>query len=327
MSSTATRATGMPAGPPRAGGLAVETVGLTKRYGRAVGIEDLDLQVRVGEVFGFLGPNGAGKTTTIRLLLGLIHPTAGRVSLFGMDLATTGPRIRAHLGYVPGDLSLWERMHGHDVLGHLALLRGGVPDRAWRTLAERFDLDLGPRVRELSKGNRQKLGLVQALMHEPDLLVLDEPTTGLDPLVQVEFHAVLRELVARGATVFLSSHVLAEVEQVADRAAIVARGRLLVEDDIEALRGQARRRIELDFPQDVPPGLADVPGVADLRVVGGRASCSVTGSLTELLRLATSHGVVDVHTHEPDLEDAFVGYVSAAPAAGMPGPAPAASPS
>ena len=310
MTSPAAQATGIPL-PPTAPP-AVVTRGLTKHYGRSVGIEDLDLEVRTGEVFGFLGPNGAGKTTTIRMLLGLIHPTAGSASILGMDLAATGPRIRSHIGYVPGELSLWDRMHGHQVLSLLAQLRGGLPEQAWRSLAERFELDLRPRVRDLSRGNRQKLGLGQALMHEPDLLVLDEPTSGLDPLVQEQFHAVLRECVARGATVFLSSHVLAEVEQIADRAAIVARGRLLVVDDIETLRGAARRRIELEFPREPPLQLGAVPGVSDLVVVGSTARCTVTGTLTELLRVATAHGVVDVHTHEPDLEDAFVGYVSGA---------------
>ena len=326
MSSPVAQRTGLPVASPPA--LAVMTRGLTKRYGTAVGIEDLDLEVRVGEVFGFLGPNGAGKTTTIRMLLGLIHPTAGTATIMGMDVVGTGPRIRAHIGYVPGDLALWERMHGHQLLALLAELRGGLPERSWRSLAERFDLDLRPRVRDLSRGNRQKLGLIQALMHEPDLLVLDEPTSGLDPLVQVQFHAVLRECVDRGATVFLSSHVLAEVEQIADRAAIVARGHLLVVDDIEALRGHARRRIDLDFPGPAPGELAGVPGVSDLRLVDGRASCTVTGTLTELLRVASAHGVLDVHTHEPDLEDAFVGYVSgatgqpSAPGPDTPGSAP-----
>ncbi|MFZ5869299.1 MAG: ABC transporter ATP-binding protein [Actinomycetota bacterium] len=287
----------------------IATAGLTKYYGRQVGIEDLDLDVHGGEVFGFLGPNGAGKTTTIRLLLGLLRPTRGSASVLGMALTRHGPAIRARTGYVPGDLALYERMTGEDLLRYFGRMRGGVEPAAYRALAARFDLDLGRRVRDLSKGNKQKLGVIQAFMHEPDLLVLDEPTSGLDPLVQLEFHRLVRETVERGATVFLSSHVLAEVEQMADRVGIVSQGRLVVVDSVDGLRARARRRIELDFPDGVPPGLRDVEGVLDVDVRGGTATCWVTGPLTALLAVAVAHGVVDLHTHDPDLEDAFLGYV------------------
>ena len=288
----------------------IRTRGLTKFYGRQCGIEDLDLQVEPGEVFGFLGPNGAGKTTTIRMLLGLISPTRGSAEVLGLDLRRQGVAIRARVGYLPGDLALYERMRGHDLLEFLGRMRGDVPASAYQALAERFELDLQPRVRELSKGNRQKLGVVQAFMHSPGLLVLDEPTSGLDPLVQLEFQRLVRETVARGASVFLSSHVLTEVEQMADRAAIVNRGRLLVVDSVDALRTRAARRVELDFPVAPPADLATAPGVQSVEVRGPTAVCTVRGPITGLLKMAVDHGVIDVHTHDPDLEDAFLGYVS-----------------
>ena len=303
-------------------GTAVSCAGLTKHYGREVGIEDLDLEVRSGEVFGFLGPNGAGKTTTIRLLLGLIRPTRGRATVLGEDLLTSGAAVRARLGYVPGDLALYARMTGEHLLAYLGDLRGGVPRAAWTALAERLQVDLGRRVAELSRGNRQKLGVVQAFMHDPELLVLDEPTSGLDPLVQQEFQRLVRERVLDGATVFLSSHVLAEVEQMADRVGIVAGGRLLVVDTVDGLRVRARRRVELDFAGAVPPGLAAVPGVQQVQVRGLTATCWVSGPLTALLELAVRHHVVDLHTHDPDLEDAFLGYVEAPVAHGAGVPAP-----
>jgi ABC-2 type transport system ATP-binding protein len=288
----------------------IRTRGLTKFYGHQCGIEDLDLRVAPGEVFGFLGPNGAGKTTTIRLLLGLIRPTRGGAEVLGLDLRRQGVEIRTRVGYLPGDLALYDRMRGHDLLEFLGRMRGDVPESAYRSLAERFELDLQPRVRELSKGNRQKLGVVQAFMHSPDLLILDEPTSGLDPLVQLEFQRLVRETVARGASVFLSSHVLTEVEQMADRAAIVNHGRLLVVDSVDALRTRAARRVELDFAVAPPADLMAAPGVQSVEVRGPTAVCTVRGPITGLLKTAVDHGVIDVHTHDPDLEDAFLGYVS-----------------
>jgi ABC-2 type transport system ATP-binding protein len=289
---------------------AFETRRLTKRYGAEVGIEDLDLLVRRGEVFGFLGPNGAGKTTTIRMLLGLLRPTGGSATVLGLDLRREGRRIRAETGYVPGDLALYEHLRAEDLLTYFARLRGGVEKGRVMDLADRFHLDLRRRVRELSRGNRQKLAVMQAFMHDPRLLVLDEPTTGLDPLVQIEFQQLVREVVAAGATVFLSSHVLAEVEQMADRVGIVNDGRLIVVDTVDGLREKAMRRVEIDFPGAPPHGLALVPGVHVIRVHGGTALCEVTGRLTTLLDFAAAQHVLDIHTHDPDLEEAFLGYVA-----------------
>jgi ABC-2 type transport system ATP-binding protein len=289
----------------------VVTHGLTKFYGSRRGIEGLDLIVERGEVVGFLGPNGAGKTTTIRLLLGLIRPTGGTAEVLGHDVVSDGVRLRARLGYLPGDLALYDRMRGDDLLRFLARMRGGVPAGRYRELAARLDLDLSRRVHDLSKGNRQKLGVVQAFMHRPELLVLDEPTSGLDPLVQLEFQRLVREAVGSGATAFLSSHVLSEVDLMADRVAIVDSGRLVVVDDVDGMRERATRRVELDFPVAPPPELAGAPHVQSMEVRGRTAVCRVTGPVGGLLKVAVDHGVVDVHSHDPDLEDAFLGYVEA----------------
>jgi ABC-2 type transport system ATP-binding protein len=218
-------------------------------------------------------------------------------------------QIRARIGYLPGDLSLYQRMRGRDLLAYLARLRGGVDPSASDALAERLRLDLDRRVRDLSMGNRQKLGVVQAFMHSPELVILDEPTVGLDPLVQREFQHLVRETVNRGATVFLSSHVLTEVEDMADRVGIVADGRLVVVDTVDHLRERAVRKVELDFPVAPPPQLASAPGVVSMEVRGPTATCLVAGPLTRLLKVAVDHGVVDLHTHDPDLEQAFMGFV------------------
>jgi ABC-2 type transport system ATP-binding protein len=288
---------------------ALRLQGLTKFYGSQRGIEDLTLEVFRGEVFGFLGPNGAGKTTTIRMLLGLLHPTAGTGEVLGLDIVKDSVALRANTGYLPGDLALYDRMSGRDLLEFMARMRGGVPQQRYEDLAGRLQLDLSRRVKDLSRGNRQKIGVVAAYMHSPQLLVLDEPTSGLDPLVQQEFQRLVRETVEGGATVFLSSHVLAEVEQMADRVGIVVHGRLVVVDSVDLLRERAARRIELDFPA-APPDLTGAPGVQRVEVRGPTATCWVAGEAGPLLKLAVDHGLVDVHTHDPDLEDAFLGFVA-----------------
>lgn len=288
---------------------ALQTRGWTKFYGHQRGIEDLDVDVMPQEVYGFLGPNGAGKTTTIRMLLGLIRPTRGDASILGQPVRFGAVGMRAEIGYLPGDLALYERMTGEQLLAYLGHLRGGVPATRYRSLAERLTLDLGRRVDDLSRGNRQKIGVVQAFMHQPRLLVLDEPTSGLDPLVQKEFQALVHEAVNEGATVFLSSHVLTEVEQLAHRVAIVNEGRLVVVDTVDGLRERATKRVELDFPSSPPQELAHAPGVRNVEVRGDTAICAVAGPVGALLAVAVAHNVVDVHTHDPDLEHAFLGYV------------------
>lgn len=289
--------------------MALRLQGLTKYYGSQRGIEDLSLDVKPGEVFGFLGPNGAGKTTTIRMILGLLHPTSGSGKVFGLDIVDDSVTLRAQIGYLPGDLALYDRMHGRDLLAFIGKMRGGVPTARYEELAERLHLDLGRRVRDLSRGNRQKVGVIAAFMHDPRLLVLDEPTSGLDPLVQQEFQRLVRESVDAGSTVFLSSHVLAEVEEMADRVGIVVSGRLAVVDSVDVLRERAARKIEIDFPVAVPDQIAGAPGVQKVEVRAATAICWVAGHAGPLLKVAVDHGAVDVHTHDPDLEDAFLGFV------------------
>ena len=294
-------------------GSAIRTRGLTKHYGAAIGIADLDLDVRRGEVFGFLGANGAGKTTTLRLLVGLIRPTAGSAEIAGFPIDAAGLETRRLVGYLPGDVALSAHATGESVLAYFARVRGGPDPRVYRALAERLGVDLRRRVSELSRGNRQKLGVVQAFMHAPSVLLLDEPTSGLDPFVQAEFHALVREVVEQGATVMLSSHVLAEVERMADRVGIVTAGRLVLVDSVDGLRERALRRVELDFAGVPPAGLADLECVQEVSVHGTTATCSVIGTIGTLLSYAAAHGLVDAHTHDPDLETAFLGAAVTTP--------------
>jgi ABC-2 type transport system ATP-binding protein len=292
----------------------IEVRDLTKRYGASRGVEDLTFEVATGEAFGFLGPNGAGKTTTIRTLLDFIRPTSGMVRVFGMDPRTEGVQVHRRIGYLPGELALYERMTGEQFVRTFAELRGAGRRGAsmWRRaseLAERLSLDLSRRIRELSHGNKQKLGLVQAFMHAPDLLVLDEPTQGLDPLVQQTFYAQVEQERARGATVFLSSHVMPEVERVCDRVGIIREGRLAVVADVGELKAKARRRIEFHFDRPVSAvAFAPLPGVTDATAHGDSVSLTVEGPVDAVIKEAARHDVVSVETHEPSLEDAFLAF-------------------
>lgn len=287
----------------------ISTERLTKRYGQQRGISDLTLKVRAGEVFGFLGPNGAGKTTTIRVLLDFIRSTSGAASIFGLDVRRHSVTIRRRVGYLPGDLGLYERMTGHDLLTYFAHLRGGVDPGYVRILAERFAVDLSRPIRTLSRGNKQKVGLVQALMHQPELLILDEPTSGLDPLMQHEFQAMMREIAAEGRTVFLSSHALAEVELIADRVGIVRAGELAVVQQVDALKERALRRLEIQFAQPVPPEVfRAVPGMRDVIVQGNILRCTVGGSVDAVIKTAARYEIENITSHEPDLEEIFLAY-------------------
>jgi ABC-2 type transport system ATP-binding protein len=288
---------------------AIRTDGLTKHYGRVVGISGLDLEVRPGEVFGFLGPNGAGKTTTIRLLLDFLRPTRGRAEVLGLDAQRDSVEIRRRVGYLPGDLSLYVRLTARELLSYLGDLRGGVDDTYARGIAERLDLALDRRIRTLSKGNRQKVGIVQAFMHRPRLLVLDEPTSGLDPLVQNEFDRLVRETTTEGAAVFLSSHVLAEVERSVDRVGIVRAGELVVVEEVEALKRKALRELDVHFGAPPPAGAFEqLEGVRELARDDSVVRFAVQGSLDRLVKALAEHEVLNVVSHEPDLEEIFLGY-------------------
>lgn len=291
------------------GGPAILTEGLTKHYGDTKALIDLDLRVESGEVFGFLGPNGAGKTTMIRTILDLIRPTAGTASLLGMDSHRYAVELRNRLGYVPGDLALYPNLTGRETLTYFANLRGGVDWSYVDELAERLDSDLSKKVRDLSSGNRQKVGLIQAFMNKPELLVLDEPSIGLDPLVQQEFQAMLREVAAEGRTVFLSSHTLSEVERVADRVGIIRHGVLVVVESVETLKHKAIRRLDMEFGS--PIDAAVFQRLAGVREVHGDTtfvSVSYEGSMTALLRTAMSHDLVNLESVEADLEDIFLTF-------------------
>jgi ABC-2 type transport system ATP-binding protein len=297
--------------------LAIRTESLVKRYGRRRGLSGLDLSVATGEVYGFLGPNGAGKTTTIRLLLDLIRPTSGAVELLGGDPRRDGVALRRRVGYLPGDFTVEGRQSGLELLTYLGNLRGGVPRARITALADRLGLDVDVRIRSLSKGNRQKLGLVQAFMHGPELLILDEPTSGLDPLVQRTFLDLVREARTAGQTVFMSSHVMSEVQQTADRVGIVREGRMVAVERVEELRERAVRDVEIHFEDPVTPDeFAALPGVSDVTVTDTVLHCRLDGRADALVKAAARHTVIGLRSEEPDLEELFVTYYRGADDAG-----------
>ena len=285
----------------------IRTDALSKRYGRLLALDRLSLEVRAGEVLGFLGPNGAGKTTTLRLLMGYLRPTAGSARVHGVDAWRDSVAVHARTGYLPGDLRLWPRMSTRSIAGHLARLRGLNHDPGTAELAKRLDVDLDRPVGDLSKGNRQKAGVLLALIGDPELLLLDEPTSGLDPLVQQEFHVLLRERVAAGTAVMLSSHVLSEVERVADRVAMIQSGRLLVQETMAGLREKARHTVEVRFGSPPPPGaFSGVPGITDVRLDGPLLRCTMQGVVDPLIKELGRYHVLDLNSREADLEDTFL---------------------
>jgi ABC-2 type transport system ATP-binding protein len=269
--------------------------------------------VQRGEVFGFLGPNGAGKSTTMRLLLDLIRPTSGSARVLGLDAHTDSLELRRRIGYLAGDFGVYPRLTGAVLLDYLGALRGGVNPRNRDALAERFDADLHRPIRELSTGNRQKLGLIQAFMHNPELFILDEPIAGLDPLVQQSFHALLAERSAQGATVFLSSHTLSEVERVTHRLAILRRGRLVVVESLENLRRIAVQRLEIEFANPPPPATAfeALPRVREVTAAGTMLTVAFEGSADAVVKAAAAYEVRAIRSRDDDLEEIFLRYYRA----------------
>jgi ABC-2 type transport system ATP-binding protein len=291
------------------GAAPIKTEGLTKHYKDVKALVDLDLEVQQGEVFGFLGPNGAGKTTTIRSLLHFIFPTAGSASVLGLDVATNAVEVRSRVAYMPSEYSLYPRLTGAENITYLANLRGGVDNDYVLSLAERLDIDLTRKVGDLSTGNKQKVGLIQAFMNKSELIILDEPSTGLDPLMQQELQALIREVRDDGRTVFLSSHSLAEVERVADRVGILRHGHLVVVEPLDTLKRKAIRRIDLEF--DEPVEASDFEGIGGVRSAESRGNSVVVsfeGSVNALLRAALDHNVVNINSREADLEQIFLAY-------------------
>ena len=284
----------------------VEAHSLTKSYGLHRGIDDLDFTVEPGEVFGLLGPNGAGKTTTIRLLLDLIRPTSGSVRVLGAS-PRSGAALRRRIGYLPGDLRLYERLTGRAQLTYFAGLRGLDGLGRAEELAERLDVELDRPLKTLSKGNRQKVGIVLAFMHDPELLILDEPTSGLDPLVQQLVYGLLDETRKAGRTVLISSHVLPEVQRVADRVALLRDGRLVLEDTVEALRAHALVRVTVTLAEPATPdAFASIPGVRELDRRDRTIVFGLQGEPDALVKALATHHIVGLESREADLEDVFL---------------------
>lgn len=283
---------------------AIKTTSLTKYYGSSRGIEDMDLTVKQGDFFGFIGPNGAGKSTTIRTLLGLISPTSGTARILGMDSIRQRDAILSQIGYMPSEAAFYRNMRVKDVIKFSANLRHKDCSEEARSLCKRLELDTNKKIRELSLGNRKKVSIVCALQHKPDLCILDEPTSGLDPLMQREFYAILEERNTEGATIFLSSHILSEIQRYCKHAAVIRKGRLLVSDTTEHLGHTDTKRIRLRGVA-APP---DLPQIKDVQVDGDSLSFLYGGKLNTLLHTLAGLPLTDIAITEPDLEEIFMHY-------------------
>ncbi|HEX8763145.1 MAG TPA: ABC transporter ATP-binding protein [Candidatus Saccharimonadales bacterium] len=284
---------------------AIKTEGLTKRYGDVAALDSLSLEVKKGEVLGYLGPNGAGKTTTIRLLLGLIKATAGRAEIFGIDAGKDKVAAHRHIAYVPGEAHFWPSLTGQETLHLLGSIHGKVDEKYRTELIHRFRFDPSKKVRTYSKGNHQKIALIAAFSTRADLLILDEPTSGLDPIMGQAFRECVHEAKARGQTVFLSSHVLSEVEALCDRVAILRRGKLVELGTLSEMRHLTAVTIEATFDQK-PPAIKDIKGVTDVRIAGNVLTAQVRGPITPLLQVLTPAKPKSLLSREPSLEELFL---------------------
>ena len=283
---------------------AIMTDDLTKYYGKARGIEGVSLSVEEGDFFGFIGPNGAGKSTTIRTLLGLIAPTGGSAEIFGKDIRKQRTEILADIGYLPSETMFYSGMRVKDVLRLSARLRKTDCSGEAEKLCERLELDTSRKIDELSLGNRKKVGIVCALQHRPKLYILDEPTSGLDPLMQREFFSILKERNRQGTTVFLSSHILSEIQHNCERAAIIREGRIIACDSVEALSRTSAKRVTVHGAAD----FSDMPGIRDLQTEGESTSFLYSGNINLLIRKLSEHRIADLSIAEPDLEEIFMHY-------------------
>ncbi len=300
--------------------VAISTKGLTKDYGSRRGLFDLDLEVDEGDVFGYLGPNGAGKTTTIRLLMGMIHPTRGAASIFGLDCQREAVEVKKLVGYVPGELPNFGGLRGSEIVAYMAGLRGGVDEKVVRDICRRFDLNLGQRFREYSRGSKQKLAILIGFMHKPRVLILDEPTGGLDPLNQQEFYKMCGEAKDAGATVFLSSHILSEVEHISDRVGIIRSGRLIRTASLADLHDIRVHQVEVEFATEPPvERIRAAAGVDHVEVHGKTVRCTVHGTFAPFVRAIDGSDVVNLSSHEPSLEEVFLTYYREGPAPALEG--------
>ena len=293
-------------------GAAIETRKLTKYYGKSRGIIDVDLTVESGQIFGFLGPNGAGKSTTIRLLLDLIRPTSGSAAVLGLDAHRDRLAIDRRVSYVPGELSMYADLTGRQLLTYLGNLQGNVDGAYREKLIERLELDPGKKFKALSRGNKQKVGLVAAFMIRPELLILDEPTAGLDPFVQLEFEALCEEARDEGRTVFISSHQLPEIGHLCDRVGIIREGRLLAVELIADLKARALHRLQIEFARPIDPAaFHKLPGVKDVVVDECTLQCTVIGSVDALVKAAAKQEVLNLRSIDTSLEEIFLAYYGA----------------
>lgn len=286
---------------------AVEIKGLGKQFGSLTALKDINLTVKPGEVFGFLGPNGAGKTTAIRAMLNLIHPTEGTISILEMDSRTDYKELHKHIGYLAGDMSMYDNLRAEQYITYMANLRGDVETGQIAILAGKLQANLKPRIKHLSRGNKQKIGLIAAMMHKPQLLIMDEPTTGLDPLMQEVFYELLAEHTANGGTTFMSSHNLSEVQRVCDRVAFIRNGELVEVSKVSSLRTSSVQEFEVHFAKDVPEDIfKGIKSVNDVTVDGDSLTCIVKGHLNEFLKVLSSYDVVSVANRELELEEVFM---------------------
>jgi ABC-2 type transport system ATP-binding protein len=287
---------------------------LTKNYGSSRGIEDVSFEIAEGEVFGFLGPNGAGKTTTMRTLMGLLHPGGGKAIIGGFDCWAQATEVKRLVGYLPGEFAFDPSLTGAQIIEYLGNLRGAM-DRAYvKQLVERLGLDLSKKFRTYSRGNKQKVGVIQAFMHKPPLLILDEPTSGLDPLNQQEFYRIVKETHANGQTVFLSSHILPEVEHTCDRVAIIREGRLVRVDHVAALKELQQRQLEITFATPASPAwFAQLPGIISVQqgATPNELHMAVRKDLAQVIQVAAQHGATNILTREPSLEEIFLHFYEA----------------
>lgn len=286
----------------------IETEGLTKYYGHILGIKDLNLQVKRGEIFGYLGPNGAGKTTTIKLLLDLIHPTKGKVKIFGLDAHRDSLEIRKIIGYMTVDFNLYENMTGEEFLIFCQSFYSNKDKRFKEKLIKKFEIKIEGKIKTYSHGTKQKLALAQALLHQPELLILDEPTIGLDPLMQNEFLNLIKEQKSEGKTIFMSSHILSEVEKICDRVGILKKGTLIVTKNINELKRTTERTLRVVFQKEVPEKELEMEGITKIEKEGNKYILTITGNEEQILKKINSYPLFSLNFEEADLEDIFLRY-------------------